>query len=293
MEYPRISGSDIPQKGLININAMYCTSGIAYTASTVLLAACLYTAYFILHDWRIQHYMILLAWMFTIAGAITLAGIHNGTVNNATWEILVANLVVIPGTVLAKLVTCVIYYAVLERLWYRYPAFAIWTVASLITCPLAALWVVLLLEVIECEQPQVPCSLHLGRVYAIYVAQAVIGALADMVFMFSMLAYTLRNTKSRNNRMRVVVSVGSGIFPLGAVVGRFVILVIGLKNNDSTPLLANGILLLSIESNIAIVCSSVPMFRKFKDNHRCSTVEYPRHAAVLDGVQGDRGLSSC
>ncbi|KAH7208437.1 uncharacterized protein BKA55DRAFT_657166 [Fusarium redolens] len=290
MEYPQIGGDETPQKGMININAMYCTSGIACTVSTLFLAACLCTTYFILHEWRFQHYMILLAWMFTIAGAITLASIHNGTVNDAIWEILVANLVVIPGTVLAKLVICVIYYSALENLWFRYPAFAIRAVVSLIICPFAALWVVLLLEVSGCEQSQVPCSLHCRRVYAFYVAQAVIGVMADMILMFTMLVCTLRNTQSRKDRMRVVVSVGSGIFPLGAVVVRFVILVIGLKNNDPTPLLANGIFLLSIESNIVIVCSSAPMIRKFKHNPRCSAVEYPRHSAVLDGVQGDRGV---
>ncbi|KAH7465388.1 hypothetical protein FOMA001_g16972 [Fusarium oxysporum f. sp. matthiolae] len=288
MEFPQVGSIKIPQKNILNISAMYFDSGIVCIVSAPFLVVCLSTAYFILQEWRINHYMILFAWVLTISGAITLACIHKGAPDDTIWETLVATLVVIPGTVLAKLVPCVIYYSILSKLWSRYGLCVIWASVALIIFPFAILWGALLVAASQCEESKVPCRFHWPTVYYIYMAQAGIGGLVDLTLMAVMLVNFLLYIRSGKERVTVVAFVANGLLPLVVAAARLSVLATGLKNADTTFMLANGMLFLFVESNLVIIFGSIPELRKLKKHLKRNISGRRQPSAVLDDVQGLR-----
>jgi uncharacterized membrane protein YhaH (DUF805 family) len=201
--------------------------------------------------------------------------------------ILAANLLVIPGTALAKLVLCVVYYRLSPMPWYRY---VIYGTSVLMVVAFTSVWFSLLLA---CKPVEAAWNLRLftgsnciGR-YPVHILQASIGGAADLVLMVITFITILPLQMSREKKAAAIAFLSTGLLTLGAAVARLVILVTRLKDPDTTFVLAQGTLCLIVETNLVIICGSLPNFRIFI-KHMLGVFAKPQSQTdrEINGVQG-------
>lgn len=200
-------------------------------------------------------------------------------------------LVVIPGTVLAKLVLCIFYYRLSPITWYRYAihvtafvtiaAFtAVWFSVEFACKPIDAAWDLRLSAGAKClDRPPV------------YMLQAIMGGVTDIALMLLPLPIILRLQMSWKQKLALVAWFGTGLITLGAAVARLVILIPSLKNTDTTFVLAQGTLWLIVEANLIIICGSLPTFRLFL-NHMAPRILGESRKTTGSGNSGGNAAGS-
>ncbi|WZH50364.1 uncharacterized protein QYS62_011608 [Fusarium acuminatum] len=204
----------------------------------------------------------------SVNGVQGVLGVHvwEMSLDDVTWEttlILAANLLVIPGTALAKLVLCVVYYRLSPMPWYRY---VIYGTAVLMVVAFTSVWFSLLLA---CKPVEAAWNLRLFTGsncidrYPVHILQASIGGVTDLVLMVITFITILPLQMQREKKAAVIAFLSTGLLTLGAAVVRLVILVTRLKDPDTTFVLAQGTLCLIVEANLVIICGSLPNFRIF------------------------------
>lgn len=172
-------------------------------------------------------------------------------------------LTVIPGTVLAKLVLCIFYYRLSPIDWYRH---AIFVTASITVAAFTAVWFAVQFA---CRPIEAAWNLRLSPTATcidrppVYMPQAVMGGVTDIMLMALPLPIILRLQMSPKHKLAVVAWFGTGLLTLGAALARLVILIPSLQNPDTTYVLAQGTLWLMVEANLIIICGSLPTFRIF------------------------------
>ncbi|KAK0384648.1 hypothetical protein NLU13_8734 [Sarocladium strictum] len=290
MAFPVVDGVEVlvepPQGYRVNfanpfrdeatINSSYWAFAIEFTVAVFFLGQRLYTASFITRRWRSDDVMIVAAWLLTTAAQCVVLhclrsdvlGVHiwEMSLDDAIWEttlIHATTLTVIPGTVLAKLVLCIFYYRLSPVTWYRYAilftAFitiatfaAVWFAVQFACHPIEAAWNLRVFTGDNCiDRPPV------------YMLQAVMGGVTDIMLMVLPLPIILRLQMGWKQKAAVGAWFGTGLITLGAAVARLVILIPSLKNADTTFVLARGTLWLIVEANLIIICGSLPTFRIF------------------------------
>jgi hypothetical protein len=205
--------------------------------------------------------------------------------------ILAANLLAIPGTALAKLVLCVVYYRLSPMPWYRY---AIYGTAILMVVAFTSVWFSLLLA---CKPVEAAWNLRLFTGsncidrYPVHILQASIGGVTDLVLMVITFITILPLQMPREKKAAVIAFLSTGLLTLGAAVARLVILVTRLKDPDTTFVLAQVTLCLIVEANLVIICGSLANFRifiKYVSKHVLRVFAKPQSQTdrEINGVQG-------
>lgn len=199
-------------------------------------------------------------------------------------------LIVIPGTVLAKMVLCIFYYRLSPVTWYRYSiyftafvtvaAFAsVWFAVEFACTPIEAAWNLRLMATAKCiDRPPV------------YMLQAVMGGVTDIMLMVLPLPIVLCLQMSWKQKAAVGAWFGTGIVTLIAAVARLWILMPTLKKTDTTFVLADGTLWLIVEANLIIICGSLPTFRIFLNHVSPKILGESRSATGRSG--GDNKASN-
>ncbi|KAL7625596.1 hypothetical protein AAE478_004816 [Parahypoxylon ruwenzoriense] len=169
----------------------------------------------------------------------------------------------IPTTILSKLVLCVFYYRLSPVTAYQYAvnitAFicagglgAMWFSVLFACKPIAAAWDVrLAAEAICVNRP------------AIYIIQAALGCITDLMLLLLPIPTVIGLQLSLRHKVGLL-----GMFAIGSVtlvtsIVRLVLLLPGLDNTDQPWALAEGCLWVNVESNLLIMCGSLPTFRVF------------------------------
>ncbi|KAF6525377.1 hypothetical protein HZS61_011730 [Fusarium oxysporum f. sp. conglutinans] len=264
-----------PQKDTATIIASYCAFGITLIVP-VFLGPCLYTACFIRQQWHIEHYMKIPACILTLAsGVLTFICLHKGVLGVHVWEmslddaiwkkkfILVTILVVTPGTALARLGLCTFYCRLAPMLWYLY---FIYATAILIVLTFLGAWFGLLFA---CKPVEAAWNLRLSTgaecidSYPLHILHAGVGSGADLILIFVTFYNTIPLQLSWKTKVVPVAFFSTGLLTLGAAVARLAILIAGLKNPDTTFVLAQGTVCLILETSFVIIFGSLPNFRKF------------------------------
>ena len=201
-------------------------------------------------------------------------------------------LTVIPGTILAKLVMCVFYYRLSPITWYRYAiiftafitvaAFAaVWFSVQFACKPIEAAWNLRLYTGTNCiDRPPV------------YMLQAVMGGVTDIMLMVLPLPIILRLQMSWKQKTAITAWFGTGLITLGAAVARLVILIPSLKNSDTTYVLAQGTLWLIVEANLIIICGTLPTLRIFLNHVAPKILGESRSATGRRDESDNKGAGS-
>ncbi|KAH9883544.1 hypothetical protein F4778DRAFT_766190 [Xylariomycetidae sp. FL2044] len=265
-----------PTYDSLTIRSSYWAFGVEFPIAVLFLAQRVYTSGFILRKFRVDDYMIVLAWMLTTtAQCLILRCLTQGILGVHIWEISLdkaifettlihaTTLTVIPGTVLAKLVLCIFYYRLAPITWYRYMIIltglvtvatfaAVWFAVEFACKPIEAAWNLRLYTGDNCiDRPPV------------YMLQAVMGGVTDILLMALPLPTILGLQMPWKHKMALLCWFGTGLLTLGVAIARLIILNPSLRNSDTTCVLAQGKLWLIVEANLIIICGSLPTFRIF------------------------------
>lgn len=158
---------------------------------------------------------------------------------------------------------CIFYYRLSPVTWYRYAiiftaiitvaAFtAVWFAVEFACTPIEAAWNLRVFTGTNCiDRPPV------------YMLQAIMGGVTDIMLMLLPLPSVLRLRMSWRHKAALIGWFATGLLTLGAAVARLVILIPSLKNPDTTYVLAQGTLWLIVEANLIIICGCLPTFRIF------------------------------
>ncbi|KAK9416630.1 putative Integral membrane protein [Seiridium unicorne] len=290
MAFPIVNGTEVimeppegyhvdfahPTYDTSTINSHYWAFGIEFPIATLFLAQRVYTSLFVLRKFRIDDYMIIVAWVFTTAAqCMILHCVDQGILGVHIWEISsdkaiyettlihATTLTVIPGTVLAKLVLCIFYYRLSPVVWYRYTiaftafvtvaAFtSVWCSVQFACKPIEAAWDLRLYTGDNCiSRPPV------------YMLQAVMGGITDLLLMVLPIQTVVGLQMSLKYKFALLCWFGTGLITLGAALARLVVLVPALQDSDTTWVLGPGTLWLIVEANLIIICGTLPTFKVF------------------------------
>ncbi|KAF5704655.1 integral membrane protein [Fusarium mundagurra] len=264
-----------PQRDIATVTASYCAFGIALTVP-VILGPSLYATHYIRGKWHIQHYTIILASILTLASGILtficldkgVLGVHvwEMSMDDAIWEkklILASILLGILGAALARLGLCIIYGKIADALWHRrvirgavvpiiVPSIAVWFGLLFACRPVEAIW-----------NLRISTEAHCINSYPFHILHAIVVCLVDLIFIFLTIDITLRLQMPWKTKVVLVGVFSTGLLTLGATVARLAILITGLKKPDTTFALAQITVCLIFEVSFAIICGSLPDFRKF------------------------------
>jgi hypothetical protein len=216
------------------------------------------------------------ACILTLAsGVLTFICLHKGVLGVHVWEmslddaiwkkkfILATILLVTPGTALARLGLCTLYCRLAPMVWYLH---VIYGTAILIVFTFLCVWFGLLFA---CKPVEAAWNLRLSTgadcidSYYLHILHASVGSGADLILIFVTLYNTLPLQLSWKTKAVPVAFFSTGLLTLGAAVARLAILITGLKNPDTTFVLAQGTVCLILETSFVIIFGSLPNFRKF------------------------------
>ncbi|KAI6093055.1 hypothetical protein F4821DRAFT_221985 [Hypoxylon rubiginosum] len=251
-------------------------TGFELFIATGFLAQRLYTKLFIVKKIQIDDYLLILAYIGAVgAQAILLQAFRVGLLGTHAWElsvdeynqssqmVLATTLTYIPTTILSKLVLCFFYYRLSPVLMYQYAVYftaficagglgAIWFSVLFACKPIAATWDVRLSAEATCVNTP-----------AIYIIQAALGCITDLMLLLLPIPTVIGLHLSIRHKVGLV-----GMFAIGSVtlvtsVVRLVLLLPGLGNKDQPWALAEGCLWVNVESNLLIMCGSLPTLKIF------------------------------
>ncbi|SPJ80239.1 related to integral membrane protein [Fusarium torulosum] len=265
-----------PYKDTTTINATYWVFGIGFILSLLFFGQRLYTSSFIRSPWKSDDYFFLVSWIVTTAAKILIiVCLIHGVLGVHVWEIPLdaviwetklihaTTLIVIPGTVLAKLSLCIFYDRLVPNRWYRFSlcftgglticAFGVVWFCVFFACrPIEAAWNLRLLDGASCiNRPPV------------YMLQAIMGGVTDLLLVILTVPTILKLQMSWRQKARAVALFSTGFLTLGAAVARLVVLIPSLKNPDTTFVLAQGTLWLIVEVDMITICGSLPTLGVF------------------------------
>lgn len=185
---------------------------------------------------------------------------------------------------------CIFYYRLSPVNWYRYSIYftafitvaaftSVWFAVEFACTPIEAAWNLRLMATAKCiDRPPV------------YMLQAVMGGVTDIMLMVLPLPIVLRLQMSWKQKAAVGAWFGTGIITLIAALARLWILVPTMKKTDTTFVLADGTLWLIVEANLITICGSLPTFRIFL-NHVSPKI-LGESSFATGRSAGDKGGSS-
>ncbi|KAG8664691.1 uncharacterized protein FPOAC1_013471 [Fusarium poae] len=257
----------------------YWIFGMEFAIATAFLGQRMYTNAVILRKFLIDDYLILFAWVLSIAAQSCLLNAYSRKLLGVhAWEMPIdsntqANLLVmcttltyIPTTILSKLTLCFFYYRLSPSLWYQYSVYftgflcsasliGIWFSVLFACKPIAAGWDVRMSVGATCiNRPP------------IYITQAAFGCITDVMLLVLPIPTVIGLQMSTRQKLGLV-----GLFAIGSItlitsIVRLVLLLPSLSNPDQSWSLAEGCLWVIIEANLLIMCGSLPTLRVFLKN---------------------------
>ncbi|KAF5534438.1 integral membrane protein [Fusarium mexicanum] len=257
----------------------YWIFGMEFAIATAFLGQRMYTNAVILRKFLIDDYLILFAWILSIAAQSCLLNAYSRKLLGVhAWEMPIdsnteANLLVmcttltyIPTTILSKLTLCFFYYRLSPSLWYQYSVYftgflcsasliGIWFSVLFACKPIAAGWDVRMSVGATCiNRPP------------IYITQAAFGCITDVMLLVLPIPTVIGLQMSTRQKLGLV-----GLFAIGSItlitsIVRLVLLLPSLSNPDQSWSLAEGCLWVIIEANLLIMCGSLPTLRVFLKN---------------------------
>ncbi|KAF5622289.1 integral membrane protein [Fusarium sp. NRRL 52700] len=257
----------------------YWIFGLEFAIATAFLGQRMYTNAVILRKFLIDDYLILFAWVLSIAAQSCLLNAYSRKLLGVhAWEMPVdsntqANLLVmcttltyIPTTILSKLTLCFFYYRLSPSRWYQYSVYftgflcsaslvGIWFSVLFACKPIAAGWDVRMSVGATCiNRPP------------IYITQAAFGCITDVMLLVLPIPTVIGLQMSTRQKLGLV-----GLFAIGSItlitsIVRLVLLLPSLSNPDQSWSLAEGCLWVIIEANLLIMCGSLPTLRVFLKN---------------------------
>ncbi|OBS16198.1 hypothetical protein FPOA_13114 [Fusarium poae] len=259
------------QKNAIIIYMIYCVCAVG------LLVLFFIPALFLRggsRERRSQNYMILPPCILTtVAQLIIFIAVlffdHNvhawekslDTATRATTLVFTANLFLISGTALARLVICITYSSLLTPFkWARY------------VIRFTGAWDLRLSGEAQC----------IDR-YPFHILQAGSGAVADVIVMAVMLYHCLSPRHSWKDKAVLLTHFSSGLLLPIPAVARLAILATAREDPDTTFVLAPAILCFIIEANLVIMYNLIPDFKRFV---RMSGNPSSPVNGTMDGRQG-------
>ncbi|OBS16173.1 hypothetical protein FPOA_11999 [Fusarium poae] len=282
------------QKNAIIIYMIYCVCAVG------LLVLFFIPALFLRggsRERRSQNYMILPPCILTtVAQLIIFIAVlffdHNvhawekslDTATRATTLVFTANLFLISGTALARLVICITYSSLLTPFkWARY---VIRFTGGLVVTASTAAWLALLFA---CKPIDAAWDLRLSGEaqcidrYPFHILQAGSGAVADVIVMAVMLYHCLSPRHSWKDKSVLLTHFSSGLLLPIPAVARLAILATAREDPDTTFALAPAILCFIIEANLVIMYNLIPDFKRFV---RMSGNPSSPVNGTMDGRQG-------
>ncbi|OBS15591.1 hypothetical protein FPOA_13607 [Fusarium poae] len=187
------------------------------------------------------------------------------TATRATTLVFTANIFLISGTALARLVICITYSSLLTPFkWARY---VIRFTGGLVVTASTAAWFALLFA---CKPIDAAWDLRLG-------------AVADVIVMAVMLYHCLSPRHSWKDKAVLLTHFSSGLLLPIPAVARLAILATAREDPDTTFVLAPAILCFIIEANLVIMYNLIPDFKRFV---RMSGNPSSPVNGTMDGRQG-------
>ncbi|KAF5024552.1 hypothetical protein F66182_3315 [Fusarium sp. NRRL 66182] len=267
---------DNPQTDAYMVRNAYWIFGFEFAIATVFLGQRMYTNAVLLRKFKLDDYLILFAWILSIAAqSCLLHAYRHKRLGVHAWEMAVdsyteSNLLVmcttltyIPTTILSKLTLCFFYYRLSPSLWYQYSVYftgfvcttslvGIWFSVLFACKPIAAGWDVRLsLDATCINRPPV------------YITQAAFGCVTDLMLLLLPIPTIVGLQMSARQKMGVVALFAIGSITLITSIVRLVLLLPSLSNPDQSWSLAEGCLWVIIEANLLIMCGSLPTLRVF------------------------------
>ncbi|KAG8670662.1 hypothetical protein FPOAC2_07487 [Fusarium poae] len=267
---------DNPETDESMVRNAYWIFGLEFAFATAFLGQRLYTNGVILRKFMIDDYLILFAWILSIAAQSCLLDAYRRNLLGVhAWEmpvdsntqsallVMCTTLTYIPTTILSKLTLCFFYYRLSPSLWYQYSVVftgficttslvGIWFSVLFACKPIAAGWDVRLSVGAECiNRPP------------IYITQAAFGCVTDLMLLLLPIPTVIGLQMSTRQKFGVL-----GLFAIGSItlvtsIVRLVLLLPSLSNPDQSWSLAEGCLWVIIEANLLIMCGSLPTLRVF------------------------------
>ncbi|KAH7220529.1 hypothetical protein BKA60DRAFT_646351 [Fusarium oxysporum] len=268
-----------PQTDASMVRNAYWIFGLEFAMATAFLGQRMYTNAVILRKFLIDDYLILFAWVLSIAAqscllnaySLKLLGVHAWEMpidsnTKANLLVMCTTLTYIPTTILSKLTLCFFYYRLSPSLWYQYSVYftgflcsaslvGIWFSVLFACKPIAAGWDVRMSVGATCiNRPP------------IYITQAAFGCITDVMLLVLPIPTVIGLQMSTRQKLGLV-----GLFAIGSItlitsIVRLVLLLPSLSNPDQSWSLAEGCLWVIIEANLLIMCGSLPTLRVFLKN---------------------------
>ncbi|KAL9565684.1 hypothetical protein ACKAV7_009866 [Fusarium commune] len=268
-----------PETDASMVRNAYWIFGLEFAIATAFLGQRMYTNAVILRKFLIDDYLILFAWILSIAAQSCLLNAYSRKLLGVhAWEmpidsntdsallVMCTTLTYIPTTILSKLTLCFFYYRLSPSLWYQYSVYftgflcsaslvGIWFSVLFACKPIAAGWDVRMSVGATCiNRPP------------IYITQAAFGCITDVMLLVLPIPTVIGLQMSTRQKLGLV-----GLFAIGSItlitsIVRLVLLLPSLSNPDQSWSLAEGCLWVIIEANLLIMCGSLPTLRVFLKN---------------------------
>ncbi|KAH6972576.1 hypothetical protein EDB80DRAFT_659567 [Ilyonectria destructans] len=265
-----------PQTAESTIRNAYWIFGLEFAIATTFLGQRMYTNAVLIRKFLIDDYLILFAWVLSIAAQSCLLHAYtNNLLGVHAWEmpvdsntqssllVMSTTLTYIPTTILSKLTLCFFYFRLSPSTWYQYSVYftgficstsliGIWFSVLFACKPIAATWDVRLATNATCiNRPP------------IYITQAAFGCVTDLMLLLLPVPTIVGLQMSTRQKIGLL-----GVFAIGSItlitsIVRLVLLLPSLSNPDQSWSLAEGCLWVIIEANLLIICGSLPTLRVF------------------------------
>jgi hypothetical protein len=310
MSFPVINGVEVavpppagyqvdfnnPETDESMVRNAYWIFGLEFAFATAFLGQRMYTNAVILRNFMIDDYLILFAWILSIAAQSclldayrrNLLGVHawEMPVDSNTESALVClsqdqetnslayilqlvmctTLTYIPTTILSKLTLCFFYYRLSPSRWYQY---TVYFTGFLCTTSLVGIWFSVLFA---CKPIAAGWDVRLSvdadciNRPPIYITQAAFGCVTDLMLLLLPVPTVIGLQMSTRQKLGLL-----GLFAIGSItlvtsIVRLVLLLPSLSNPDQSWSLAEGCLWVIIEANLLIMCGSLPTLRVFLKN---------------------------
>ncbi|CAI6336798.1 unnamed protein product [Periconia digitata] len=254
----------------------YTVVAVEMTLAFLFLVQRLYTKVAIMKQFQPEDAIVVVAWVLCMGAQICLLlGMTDGAIGRHAWEIsidqytyyskviLAAPLLYAFGTASAKCSLAMFYRRLNPNrifqafVWFTlFVTFGAYTSifsSLLFACkPIAASWDPLLL----------PTAICLNR-GGIYIAQAVIGIVTDVMLLVLPIPTVLKLQMPNKQKIGLVGIFGVGSITIATSVVRLIILLPALTTPDQTWVIGQGCLWIFIEANLLIMCCCLSTLRRF------------------------------
>ncbi|RYO86231.1 hypothetical protein DL766_004356 [Monosporascus sp. MC13-8B] len=252
-----------PTTAEATIRDAYWIFGFEFAIATALLGQRMYTNSVLLRKFLLDDYMILLAWLLSIAAqSCVLRAYRRGLLGVHAWEmsldrnnestllVLLTTLNYIPTTILSKLTLCSFYFRLSPSTLYRYSVcftgfvcasslIGIWFSVLFACKPIAAAWDLrIAAEAICINRP------------VVYITQAAFGCVTDLMLLVLPIPTVVELQMSIRQKVGLL-----GLFAIGSVtlitsIVRLVLLLPSLANPDQSWILAEGCLWVTVAPRV-------------------------------------------